>query len=117
MPETDRITALEKRLTTVELLLNDVMHQLDKPSNKPPRKATYQKKKQSPPPVPKKDKPKPTPPSEIVAALLKEKPLTQSEIESATGMETEALKKCIGYMERKNLIECDSEGTYSLPQE
>ena len=29
--ESERITALEKRVATLELLLNDVMHQLDNP--------------------------------------------------------------------------------------
>ena len=37
-PDTDRITALEKRVSTLEMLLNDVMHQLDKPDHQPKTK-------------------------------------------------------------------------------
>lgn len=34
-PESHRISELEKRVATLEMLLNDVMHQLDRPQNTP----------------------------------------------------------------------------------
>jgi len=55
--ENERITALERRVSTLELLLNDVMHQLDKPS----QTSTPTKTSASTPQ--RKNKPKPQQPS------------------------------------------------------
>ena len=58
MPNNQRITALEKRVATLELLLNDVMHHLDtqtqsqtgaKPSDAPTNKKTAPHPQQKPP--------------------------------------------------------------------
>ena len=38
VPESERITALENRVSTLETLLNDVMHQLDTPGTQPKSK-------------------------------------------------------------------------------
>lgn len=112
--EADRITALEKRVATLELLLNDVMHQLDTPDTQPKSKVNGKPKgngkpkaqKSKPPtPKPKKDTPKKTPPSEILTALLKQKPHSRSEIEAATGMDTEAVRKCVIWMTNQDFIE------------
>lgn len=123
-PENDRYTALEKRVSTLELLLNDVMHQLDQPQNEP-----RTKQKSTPPERNKdtgskkrarkkdKDKPKPTPPSEIIAELLKDRPLTAAEIESETGMDTASVEKCLNYMKRKNLVKERDNSTYELNKE
>ena len=86
--ETDRITSLEKRVSTLEGLLNDVMHQLDKPNTQPKSKRNGDRKAQKfkpPTPKPKKAKPNKTPPSEIITALLKQNPHSRAEIEAATG--------------------------------
>ena len=106
--ETDRITALEKRVSTLEGLLNDVMHQLDKPNTQPKSKRNGDRKAQkSKPPTPKskEDTPKKTPPSEIITALLKQTPHSRAEIEAETDMDTEAVKKCISWMRTKNFVE------------
>ena len=120
-PETDKLEALEKRITTLEVLLNDIMHQLDQPKQhrraKTQKTPSNQKGLISKLTSTQKEKPKKTPPSEIIAALLKEKPHSQSEIETTTGMDTEAVSKCINYMRKNNLIESDSQGNYSLLQE
>ena len=113
-PDADRITALEKRVATLELLLNDVMHQLDKPDTQPKSKQNGKPKengkpkaqKSKPPtPKPKKDTPKKTPPSEILPALLKQKPHSRAEMEAETGMDTEAIRKCVIWMTKQDLIE------------
>ena len=49
--------------------------------------------------------PKRTPPSEIITALLKLKPHSRVEMEAQTGMDTEAIKKCINWMKKQDLIE------------
>lgn len=49
--------------------------------------------------------PKRTPPSEIITALLKQKPHSRSEMEAETGMDTEAVTKCVTWMKGQNLIE------------
>ena len=113
-PDTDRITALEKRVATLELLLNDVMHQLDKPNTQPKSKVNgnpkgngkpkVQKSRLPPTPKPKQAKAK-TPPSEIITALLKQNPQSRAEIESETGMDTEAVTKCVTWMKKRDLIE------------
>jgi len=64
--ENERITALERRVSTLELLLNDVMHQLDKPSqtSAPPKKSAstpQRKNKPKPQQQPPKRKNKPSP--------------------------------------------------------
>ena len=135
-PDTDRIIALEKRVATIEMLLNDVMHQLDQPETQPKSKlngngkpadspplrsrgtssslrndnavtgAVRKVQKSKPPtPNPKKAKTKKTPPSEIITALLKQKPHSRSEMEAETGMDTEAVTKCDTWMKGQNLIE------------
>ena len=111
--ETDRITALEKRVSTLEGLLNDVMHQLDKPNTQPKSKMNGKPKdtqKSKPPtPKPKKAKPKKIAPSEIIKALLKHKPQSRSEMEAETGLDTEAVKKCVTWMSKKDFIEKTTE--------
>ena len=111
--DAERITALEKRVTTLELLLNDVMHQIDKPDQQPKSKMngkpkgngkTNVQRSKTPTPQPK-NKPKKTPPSEIITALLKQEPRSRAEIESETGMDTEQITKCIGWMKKQGLIE------------
>lgn len=109
-PDTDRITALEKRVATLEMLLNDVMHQLDQPDPHPKSKLNGNgkpkvQKSKSPTPKPKKAKTKKTPPSEIITALLKKKPHSRAEIESETGMDTEAVTKGVTWMKKQDLIE------------
>ena len=65
MTENERLTALEKRVATLEVLLNDVMHQLDKPDTLPKAKANpsastpKKKKPKTPKPKPKKQPPQP----------------------------------------------------------
>ena len=112
--DTERITALEQRVATLEGLLNDVMHQLDEPDTQPKSKLNGKPKgngnpkvqKSKPPtPEPKKEKPKKTPPSEILTSLLKQKPHSRSEIEAATGIDTEAVRKCVRWMTNQDLIE------------
>ena len=117
--DTERITALEQRVATLEGLLNDVMHQLDKPNTQPKSKLngngkpkvqdkeTNKNKKQA-----KAEKaaalkrsPKRTPPSEILTALLKQKPHSRAEMEAETGMDTEAIRKCVIWMTKQDLIE------------
>ena len=107
-PDTDRITSLEKRVSTLELLLNDVMHQLDQPVNKPSQKKPVEKKRPRKPSV-KQDSPKPTPPSEIIADLLKTRPLTATEIEAETGMTPKAVQKCLNWMLKNDIIEADDD--------
>ena len=115
-PDADRITALEKRVATLELLLNDVMHQLDKPDLQPksklngkpngngkPNKNRKQAKAEKASAL--KRSPTPTPPSEILTALLKQKPHSRAEIKAETGMDTEAVSKCITWMKKQDLIE------------
>jgi cell division protein FtsN len=112
--DTERITALEKRVATLEGLLNDVMHQLDNPDTQPKSKVNGKpkgnekpkvQKSKTPTPKPKKAKPKKTPPSEIITALLKKNPHSRAEIESGTKMDTEAISKCITWMKKQDLIE------------
>ena len=106
--ETDRITSLEKRVSTLEGLLNDVMHQLDKPNTQPKSKMNGKPKAQKskpPTPKPKKDTPKKTAPSEILTALLKQKPHSRAEMEAETGLDTEAIRKCVIWMTKQDLIE------------
>ena len=110
--ETDRITSLEKRVSTLEGLLNDVMHQLDKPNTQPKSKMNGKPKAQKskpPTPKPKKAKPKKIAPSEIIKALLKHKPQSRSEMEAETGLDTEAVKKCVTWMSKKDFIEKTTE--------
>jgi hypothetical protein len=118
MTDTERITALEKRVATLEDLLNDVMHQLDQPNTQPKSKQNGKPKgnekpkvqKSKPPtPEPKKEKPKKTPPSQILAALLKQKPHSRAEMEASTGMDTEAIRKCVTWMTKQDLIEKTTE--------
>ena len=118
-PETtdERIDRLERRILQVETLLNDVMHQLDKPNTQPKSKMNGKPKAQKskpPTPKPKKAKPKKIAPSEIIKALLKHKPQSRSEMEAETGLDTEAVKKCVTWMSKKDFIEKtkdkDSEG-------
>ena len=109
-PDTDRITALEKRVETLEMLVNDMMHQLDKSDTQPKSKLNGNgkpkvQKSKTPTPKPKKAKPKKTPPSEILTALLKKKPHSRAEMESETGMDTEAVTKCVTWMKKQDLIE------------
>ena len=119
--DTHRITALENRIATLEMLINDVMHAIDKPDTQPKSKTKSRspsgQKKRKDTPKKKKDKPKPTPPSEIVASLLKEKSLTQDEIESATSMDTEAVSKCLRWMKQKCFIEKQPDRTYQLDEQ
>ena len=120
IPETtdERFDNLERRLLQVETLLNDVMHQLDKPHTQPKSKMNGKPKdtqKSKPPtPKPKKAQPKKIAPSEIIKALLKHKPQSRSEMEAETGLDTEAVKKCVTWMSKKDFIEKtkdkDSEG-------
>ena len=118
VPESERITALENRVSTLETLLNDVMHQLDKPNTQPKSKMNGKPKdtQKSKPltPKPKKAQPKKIAPSEIIKALLKHKPQSRSEMEAETGLDTEAVKKCVTWMSKKDFIEKtkdkDSEG-------
>ena len=110
--ESERITALEKRVSTLEGLLNDLMHQLDKPNTQPKSKMNGKLKAQKskpPTPKPKKAKPKKIAPSEIIKALLKHKPQSRSEIEAETGLDTEAVKKCVTWMSKKDFIEKTTE--------
>ena len=105
-PETtdERIDRLERRILQVETLLNDVMHQLDKPNTQPKSKMNGKPKAQKskpPTPKPKKAKPKKIAPSEIIKALLKHKPQSRSEMEAETGLDTEAVKKCVTWMSKK----------------
>ena len=114
-PETtdERIDRLERRLLQVETLLNDVMHQLDKPHTQPKSKMNGKPKdtqKSKPPaPKPKKAQPKKIAPSEIIKALLKHKPQSRSEMEAETGLDTEAVKKCVTWMSKKDFIEKTTE--------
>ena len=110
--DTERITALEQRVATLEDLLNDVMHQLDKPDTQPksklngngkPNKNRKQAKAEKAAAL--KRSPKRTPPSEILTALLKKKPHSRAEIESEMGMDTEAVTKCVTWMKKQDLIE------------
>ena len=109
--DAERITALEKRVATLELLLNDVIHQLDKPDRQPkskvngngkPNKNRKQAKAEKAAAL---KKPKPIPPSEILTALLKQKPHSRAEMEAATGMDTEQITKCVTWMKKQDLIE------------
>ena len=111
----ERITALEKRVATLEGLLNDVMHQIDKPDTQPkskpngngkPNKNRKQAKAEKAAAL---KKPKPTPPSEILTALLKQKPHSRAEMEASTGMDTEAIRKCVTWMTKQDLIEKTTE--------
>ena len=116
-PETteERIDRLERRILQAETLLNDVMQQLDRPyrdqplfdgkthSNGKPRQA------KPPAPKPKKAQPKKIAPSEIIKALLKHKPQSRSEMEAETGLDTEAVKKCVTWMSKKDFIEKTTE--------
>ena len=111
-PDIDRITTLEKRVATLELLLNDVMHQLDKPNTQSKAKVNGKPKAQKskpPTPKPKKAKPKKIAPSEIIKALLKHKPQSRSEMEAETGLDTEAVKNCVTWMSKKDFIEKTTE--------
>ena len=54
------IEALKKRVATLELLLNDVMHQLDKPTKQAPKRKQTQQK-----PPKAKQKPEQEPPKEV----------------------------------------------------
>ena len=108
--DAERITALEQGVATLEGLLNDVMHQLDKPDTQPKSKLNGNgkpkvQKSKTPTPKPKKAKPKKTPPSEILTALLKKKPHSRAKMESETGMDTEAVTKCVTWMKKQDLIE------------
>ena len=113
VPVDERIDKLERRVLQVEALLNDVMHQLDKPNTQPKSKMNGKPKdtqKSKPPtPKPKKAKPKKIAPSEIIKALLKHKPQSRSEMESETGLDTEAVKKCVTWMSKKDFIEKTTE--------
>ena len=62
-------------------------------------------KSKPPTPEPKKEKPKKTPPSEIITALLKQKPHSRAEMEAETGMDTEAVTKCVTWMKKQDFIE------------
>ena len=115
MTDTERITALEKRVATLEDLLNDVMHQLDQPNTQPKSKQNGKPKVQNKNPNKNRKqakaekasslkKPKPTPPSEIITALLKQKPHSRAKIGSETGMDTEAVTKCVTWMKKQDLI-------------
>ena len=113
-PETtdERIHRLERRILQVETLLNDVMHQLDKPNTQPKSKMNGKPKAQKskpPTPKPKKAQPKKIAPSEIIKALLKHKPQSRSEMEAETGLDTEAVKKCVTWMSKKDFIEKTTE--------
>ena len=113
-PETtdERIHRLERRILQVETLLNDVMHQLDKPNTQPKSKMNGKPKAQKskpPAPKPKKAQPKKIAPSEIIKALLKHKPQSRSEMEAETGLDTEAVKKCVTWMSKKDFIEKTTE--------
>ena len=113
-PETtdERIDRLERRILQVETLLNDVMHQLDKPNTQPKSKMNGKPKAQKskpPTPKPKKAKPKKIAPSEIIKALLKHKPQSRSEMEAETGLDTEAVKNCVTWMSKKDFIEKTTE--------
>ena len=102
------LTGLSVRILQVETLLNDVMHQLDKPNTQPKSKMNGKPKAQKskpPTPKPKKAKPKKIAPSEIIKALLKHKPQSRSEMEAETGLDTEAVKKCVTWMSKKDFIE------------
>ena len=94
------------------------MHQLDKPNTQPKSKLNGNEKPKGRNKKPNKSrkqakaekasalkKPKRTPPSEILTALLKKKPHSRAEIESETGMDTEAVTKCVTWMKKQDLIE------------
>ena len=114
-PETtdERIHRLERRILQVETLLNDVMHQLDKPhtqsKSKMNEKPKDTQKSKPPAPKPKKAQPKKIAPSEIIKALLKHKPQSRSEMEAETGLDTESVKKCVTWMLKKDFIEKTTE--------
>ena len=113
--DADRITALEQRVATLELLLNDVIHQLDKPDPQPisklngsgkPNKNRKQAKVEKASAL---KKPTLTQPSEILTALLTQKPHNRAEMEASTGMDTEAIRKCVTWMAKQDLIEKTTE--------
>ena len=113
-PETtdERLDRLERKLLQVETLLNDVMHQLDKPHTQSKSKMNEKPKAQKskpPAPKPKKAQPKKIAPSEIIKALLKHKPQSRSEMEAETGLDTESVKKCVTWMLKKDFIEKTTE--------
>lgn len=116
--ESQRITALERRVATLEGLLNDVMHQLDKPDSQPKSKMNGKpkgngkpkaQKSKTPTPKPKKAKTKKTPPSQMITSLLKQKPHSRAEMEASTGMDTAAIRKCMTWMTKQDLIEKTTE--------
>ena len=116
-PETtdERIHMLERRILHVETLLNDVMHEIDKPytqpkgNGKPPKTQNNPLNTRKKPAKAKKGSAKKTPPSEIITALLKHKPQSRSEMEAETGLDTEAVKKCVTWMSKKDFIEKTTE--------
>ena len=90
------------------------MHQLDKPNTQPKcenewETKGYSQKSKPLTPKPKKAQPKKIAPSEIIKALLKHKPQSRSEMEAETGLDTEAVKKCVTWMSKKNFIEKTTE--------
>ena len=106
------LTGLSVRILQVETLLNDVMHEIDKPNIQPKSKTNGKPKAQKskpPAPKPKKAQPKKIAPSEIIKALLKHKPQSRSEMEAETGLDTEAVKKCVTWMSKKDFIEKTTE--------
>ena len=113
LPEPDRITALETRVSTLESLLNDVMQQLDKPyrDQEPHKSAKHDLRNQSKRKTPKtKDttpipKTRKTPPSAIILKTLKNNPQSRIEIETNSTLSLDAINKCFGYLLKKNLIE------------
>ena len=106
--------ALEQRVATLEGLLNNVMHQLDKPDTQPKSKLNGNgkpkaQKLKGATPKPKNAKTKKAPPSEIITALLKQKPHSRAEMEASTGMDTEVIRKCVTWMTKQDLIEKTTE--------
>lgn len=99
-----RLTNLERTISLVLSEIADINQRLD--IQRQPKAPSKKDKKQKGKPSGSKDKkPKRTPPSEIITALLKKKPHSRAEIESETGMDTEAVRKCVGWMIKQDLIE------------
>lgn len=113
----ERLAALETRLARLEGLLADTMYQLDlhiaghaapksnpKPKPKPKSNANGQPKAESPP----KAKRKKTPPSKIISALLEKAPQSRAEIQAASTLDEEGIKKCLVWMSGQGQVEKDA---------
>ncbi|MYA99282.1 hypothetical protein F4X90_06340 [Candidatus Poribacteria bacterium] len=74
------ITALKDRVSTLEMLLNDVMHQLDKPTKHEPKRHHSNQKEAKPPPPKQKQ----------ASTQTKEEPKTNEKIERAQAASAQA---------------------------